>query len=89
MKRALLKTTRRKFKLHENEKDLNEIILSRKRENHTETWPGECGDFSDLTINCKNKTYRQLTNTPKCRAKHLGVCRSLKIYSLKLIQKIL
>ena len=40
MKRALLKTTGRKFKLHENEKDLNEIILSRKRENHTETLGG-------------------------------------------------
>jgi hypothetical protein len=29
-----------KSKLHENEKDLNEIILSRKRENHTETLGG-------------------------------------------------
>jgi len=33
MKRALLKTTRRTFKLHKIEKDLNESILSRKREN--------------------------------------------------------
>ena len=28
------------------------------------------------------------TNTPKCRLKHLGVCRLLKIYTVKLIQKI-
>jgi hypothetical protein len=36
MKRALLKTTHRKFKLHEIGNDLNESILSRKRENLTE-----------------------------------------------------
>ena len=40
MKRALLKNTRQKFKLHEIEKDLNESILSRKRENLTEKLGG-------------------------------------------------
>jgi hypothetical protein len=40
MKRALLKTTRRKFKMHEIEKDLNESILSCKRENLTEKLGG-------------------------------------------------
>jgi len=38
--RALLKTTRPKFKLHKIEKDLNESKLSCKRENHTETLGG-------------------------------------------------
>ena len=37
-------------KMHEIEKDLNESILSRQRENHRKH-AGECGEFSDLAIN--------------------------------------
>jgi hypothetical protein len=49
--RALQKTTRPKFKLHEIEKDLNESILSHKEKITWKHWARECGDFSDLAIN--------------------------------------
>jgi hypothetical protein len=51
MKRALLKNTRQKFKLHEIEKDLNESILSRKRENLMETpGGGTCRIFGNKSL---------------------------------------